>query len=66
MTVATLEPWVTKAELAGHLATGVRWIEYRMAEGMPHAMIGGKAKFRASVVEKWLLEHGHLEERGAA
>lgn len=66
MTVATLEPWLDKKGLAAHLGCGVRWIETRMAEGLPHAMIAGRVKFRPSEVEPWLEQHGHIERRGAA
>lgn len=65
MTVAQLEPWLDKKALGEHLGCKVRWIEYRMAEGLPHAMIAGRVKFRASEAEVWLAEHGHIERRGA-
>jgi hypothetical protein len=32
-----------------------------MAEGMPHAKIAGRIKFKASEVETWLEQNGHLE-----
>jgi hypothetical protein len=38
----------------------VRSIETAIAEGMPHAVIFGRRKFRASEAERWLEEHGHL------
>ena len=60
----TLEPWLDQKGLAEHLACSVRWIRYRMAEGMPHAMIGGRPKYRASEVEAWLEAHGQLEHHG--
>lgn len=57
-----LEPWLDKAGLAEFLGNcSERWIEYRMKEGMPHAMIAGRVKFKASAVEPWLAEHGHME-----
>lgn len=58
------EAWLDKRGLASHFACGVRWIEERMAEGMPHARIAGKAKFRVSEAEAWLGEHGFIERRG--
>jgi hypothetical protein len=64
--LAHLEPWLDKRTLAAHLGCKVRWLEYRMAEGMPHAFIAGRIKFRASAVEPWLKEHGYIEERGEA
>lgn len=62
--LVVLERWLDKRQLAEHLSCSVRWINYRMADGMPHAMSAGKAKFRASEVERWLEAHGHLERRG--
>lgn len=66
MTVLPLEPWLDKRGIADHLGCKVRWIEYRMAEGLPHAMIAGRIKFRASEVERWLESNGHIERKGAA
>jgi hypothetical protein len=54
------EPWLNKRRLAEHLGCGIRWIEMRVAEGMPCAMIAGRRKFRASEVEDWLERAGHL------
>lgn len=59
--ITQLEPWLSKAELASHLGISVRFIEYRMAEGLPFARIAGKIKFKASQAEVWLEEHGHIE-----
>lgn len=64
MTVAFLEPWLDKRHLAEHLDCSIRWIEGRMDQGMPHAVIAGRVKFRPSEVEPWLEAHGHLERRG--
>jgi hypothetical protein len=64
--VVHLEPWLDKKALASHLGCGVRWIEYRMEEGMPHSIIAGRCKFRPSEVEPWLEERGYLERRGEA
>ena len=65
-TIAHLEPWLDKKGLAAHLGCGVRFLEYRLADGLPHAIIAGRVKFRASEAECWLEEHGHLERRGEA
>lgn len=62
--LAGQEPWRDKHGLAEHLACGIRWIEERMGEGMPHAYIAGRAKFKVSRVEPWLDEHGFIEVRG--
>ena len=59
--VAHLEPWLDKKALAAHLGCCERWIEYRAREGMPRWKIAGRVKFRASEVEAWLIENGHME-----
>jgi hypothetical protein len=59
--VVHLEPWLDKKRLEEHLGCKARWIEYRMAEGMPHAKIAGRIKFKASEVERWLEENGYME-----
>jgi hypothetical protein len=64
MTVAHLEPWMDKRRLAAHLGCSVSWVEKRSAEGMPHSLIAGRCKYRASQVELWLERHGYLEQRG--
>ena len=66
MTVTHLDPWLDKRGLADHLGCGVRWIEYRAAEGMPHAVIAGRVKFRAGEVEEWLEARDLLVRRGGA
>jgi hypothetical protein len=58
--LADLEPWLDKRALAAHLDCGERWIEYRMAEGMPAWKIAGRVKFRVSEVEPWLRENGYM------
>lgn len=64
--IAYLEPYLDKKHLALHLGCSVRWIEHRMEEGLPHALIAGRAKFKASEAEPWLEERGHIERRGEA
>lgn len=56
-----LEPWLGKAAIAEYFACSEKWIELRMDEGLPHARIAGRIKFRASDVERWLEDNGHLE-----
>ena len=58
------EPWLDKRGIAAHFARSVRWIERRMEDGLPHAHIAGRAKFRVSEVEPWLVQRGHVERRG--
>lgn len=64
MSVVHLEPWLDKRGIADHLGCGIRWIEMRVAEGMPSATIAGRRKFRASEVEEWLERAGHLRRSG--
>ena len=48
------EPWLAKRDLAAALGFSVRWVEYRVAEGMPHKVFGGRLRFQRSAVEAWL------------
>ena len=61
-----LEAWLDKHGLAEHLKCSERWIVSRMDDGMPHARIAGRVKFRASEVEAWLESHGYLERVNCA
>lgn len=58
------EPWVSWAQLSTFLggACKKRWLEARVAEGMPSAIIAGKRVFRISEVVPWLRDRGHIEE----
>lgn len=58
--------WLDKTGISEHYSCSIRWIERRMEEGLPHAHIAGRAKFRVSEVEPWLQEHGHIQVRGEA
>lgn len=58
--VFALEPWLDKSGLAQFYSCGTRWIEERVAEGMPSALIAGKRKFRVSECEPWLERAGHI------
>jgi hypothetical protein len=58
--VTALEPWLDKKGIAEHLACSPRWIEDRVSEGMPSAMIAGRRKFRVSEAEPWLERAGHI------
>jgi hypothetical protein len=58
------ERWRDKHGLAEYFACGIRWIEARMVEGMPHTYIAGRAKFKVGLVEPWLDRHGFMEHRG--
>lgn len=58
------EKWLTKRDLAAHLAISVRSVDRMIAAGCPHAIIYQRAKFHASSVEVWLESCGRLERRG--
>jgi hypothetical protein len=51
------EPWLTKPQLAEHLAVSGRWIEMQQHLGLPYLRMGGLNRYRASEVEAWLREH---------
>jgi hypothetical protein len=51
------EPWLTKRQLAGHLAVSGRWIELQQRRGLPYLCMGGINRYRISHVEAWLREH---------
>lgn len=59
-----VSPWLDKRGLAEHFACSPRSIEQAMANGMPHSMIFGRAKFKATECEAWLAENGQLKPRG--
>jgi predicted DNA-binding transcriptional regulator AlpA len=51
------EPWLTKPQLAKHLAVSDRWIEMQQRVGLPYLRMGGLNRYRVSEVEAWLREH---------
>jgi hypothetical protein len=51
------EPWLTKPQLADHLAVSERWIELQQRVGLPYLRMGGINRYRVSDVETWLREH---------
>jgi hypothetical protein len=53
----TYEPWLTKPQLAEHLAVSDRWIELQQRVGLPYLRMGGLNRYRVSEVEAWLREH---------
>lgn len=59
-----LEPFLDKAGICEYLVCSEKWIELRMKEGLPCTRIAGRIKFRASEVEQWLEQNGHLERMG--
>ena len=62
--MSTTEPWLDKRALAEHLSCSIRSIQTALADGMPHAIIFGRVKFRVSEVEPWLEDQGHLVRAG--
>jgi hypothetical protein len=59
-----LAPWLDKRSIAEHLGCSIRSINYAINDGMPHAIIFGRAKFQAAEVEAWLEQTGRLDRRG--
>lgn len=59
---AQLEPWLTKRQVAEHLGVSPRWLDARIAEGLPRRELAGASKLRVSDVERWLAKQGYLEE----
>lgn len=49
------EPLATKKELARRLAISERWIEYRMADGLPHLRLGQAIRFQPAAVLAWII-----------
>lgn len=45
------ERWLSKRDLAEHFRFSPRWVERRMAEGMPSRLIGGQRRFLLTDVE---------------
>lgn len=48
------EPLLTKRQVAAHYGFTTRWVELRMADGMPSELISSRRRFRLSEVEAWL------------
>lgn len=65
MTVVSMEPWLDKHGIAAHFGCSYRWIEDRLREGLPSAMIAGRRKFKVSEVEPWLERAGHIKRDAA-
>lgn len=61
---ALLEPWLDKAGVAAHFGCCTKSIDLAVRDGMPHAVIFGRRKFRVSEVEAWLENTGRLERQG--
>jgi predicted DNA-binding transcriptional regulator AlpA len=48
------EPLLSKKQLAAHYGFSTRWVELRVNEGMPSALIGGRRRFKLSEIDHWL------------
>jgi hypothetical protein len=59
------ERWVTRQQLADHLAVTRRWIESQQQVGLPHLHTGGMNRYRISEVETWLQERYGSHARSA-
>jgi hypothetical protein len=44
--------------LAEHYGCSVRWLKYRLKDGMPSELIAGRRKMRLSETDPWLEAHG--------
>ena len=62
-TMAMSEPWLDRKKLADHYSCSVRSIELALADGMPHAVVFGRVKFKVSECEPWLEDRGIIERR---
>jgi hypothetical protein len=60
MSTVTAEKFLDKRGLADFLSCSVRWIEARMAEGLPHFYLAGRVKFQPSEAVAWLEANGHI------
>jgi len=58
-------PVLTKTQLAGppEIRRSRRWIEQRVAEGMPSMLDGNRRMFRVAEVTAWLDAHGFKRSR---
>ena len=57
-TLSAREPYVTKRHVAEYFGFTPRWVELRMAAGLPCYHFGTRVRFRLSEVEKYLVEAG--------
>jgi hypothetical protein len=60
--IAGHERWISLDEFADYLGMRERWVRYRVAEGMPTRLHGGRRRVRITAAEEWLRRNGHLEE----
>jgi hypothetical protein len=60
--VGVNEPWLDRRKLADHLSVSERTVDYWRDDGLPEWVLGGRAKFKLSEVEPWLVDQGHLRQ----
>jgi hypothetical protein len=55
----TADPFLSKKQLAQHpqIRRSTRWVEMRVAEGMPSTFDGSRRNFRLSEVRAWVAEN---------
>lgn len=46
--------WLSLDDLADWLGAESSWVEHKLKEGMPHAIVAGNLRFRAAAVVRWL------------
>lgn len=51
-----IERWFTTQEIADHFGFSTKWVLRRVKEGMPHARIGARLRFKVSQAEPWLMD----------
>lgn len=54
------EPRVSKRTFAEQVGMSVRWVEQKIAAGMPCEYIDGRPRLRVTEGEDWLRTNGHL------
>lgn len=52
------EAWLSKRDLARTLGFSARWVERRVAEGMPCERFGARLRFQRGPCEAWLRDQG--------
>jgi excisionase family DNA binding protein len=50
------ERWLTTREIADHLGFSTKWVLRKVKDGLPHARMGARLRFKVSHVEPWLMD----------
>jgi hypothetical protein len=64
--VKLAEPRVSKQRFADQVGMSVRWVEQKIAAGMPCEYVDGRPRLRVSEGEDWLRSNGHLSATASA